>query len=246
VPATNFISGGVFSMGSLTGDADEAPVHCVTVGGFSLSACVTTQSEWLNTTGSLPALIRVRGPNLPVTEVSWYETLSYCNRLSEIEGLNPCYSRIGGRVDCDFSASGYRLPTEAEWEFACRGGLWSRGYRYSGGNDLSAVSWYVGNSDRQLHPVAQKQPNELGLYDMSGNVYEFCWDIYGRYGSESDTDPMGPPGAIDNPHRVIRGGNCFGLPHRHRCTARWKYQYMGFRHDFIGFRVARSADKDRP
>jgi len=133
--------------------------------------------------------------NRPVAGVDWYDAVEYCNWLSEEEGLSPCYSGKGKVTKCDFSANGYRLPTESEWEYAARGGRMSQRFIFSGSNNPDDVAWYGGNSGDGAHAVGQKEPNEIGLYDMSGNRYEWCWDWYtGNYYSESTAiDPKGPP-----------------------------------------------------
>jgi sulfatase modifying factor 1 len=133
--------------------------------------------------------------DLPVIHVDWYDVVAYCNWLSEEESLAPCYSGVGKNSTCDFSANGYRLPTEAEWEYAARGGRKSQGFTFAGSNNPDEVAWYDANSDDRPHPVGQKQPNELGLYDMSGNLFEWCWDWYGKdyYATSPASDPQGPP-----------------------------------------------------
>ena len=153
--------------------------------------------------------------NRPVIHVSWYDAIGYCNWLSEKEGLAKAYDKDGnlldgnGRTTRDITKiEGYRLPTEAEWEYAARGGHKSvEDYKYAGSNDLDRVGWYGdnwGEENLKTPPVGQKAPNELGIYDMSGNVWEWCHDGYGRYGSGSQTNPVGPSQAGSG--RVIRGG----------------------------------------
>ncbi len=144
--------------------------------------------------------------NTPVIEQTWYGAVEYCNWLSKEEGRTPVYRINGSSVTANWSADGYRLPTEAEWEYAARGGKKSRGYKYSGSNSAGSVGWYDENSGSKTHPVGQKQANELGLYDMSGNVREWCWDWYGDYSSGSQRDPRGPSSGS---RRVYRGGSWY-------------------------------------
>ena len=121
--------------------------------------------------------------NRPVILLNWYDAVKYCNWLSEQEGFTPVYEINGTNVSWNQSARGYRLPTEAEWEYAARGGSQSQGYKYAGSNDVDEVAWYWINAEYTSHPVKGKKANELGLYDMSGNVLEWCWDWYGGYSS---------------------------------------------------------------
>ncbi|MEW5814402.1 MAG: SUMF1/EgtB/PvdO family nonheme iron enzyme [Spirochaetota bacterium] len=163
------VEAGTFSLGSNAGASDEKPVHTVTISRpFYMSKYEVTQAQWRAVMGSNPSYFK--GDDLPVESVNWYEAVEYCNRLSRQEGLTACYSGSGASIRCDFSADGYRLPTEAEWEYAARGGQESRGYAYSGSNSAGGVGWYWNNSGGKTHPVGQKLPNELGLYDLSGNA----------------------------------------------------------------------------
>jgi formylglycine-generating enzyme required for sulfatase activity len=139
--------------------------------------------------------------------VSWQEAVEYCNKRSVKEGLTPAYSGSGNEIRCNLSASGYRLPTEAEWEWAARGGGKDPlEYTYSGSNSADAVAWYDGNSGNTTHPVGAKRPNSLGLYDMSGNVWEWCWDWFGSYSGNAQTDPTG---VASGSYRVLRGGGWY-------------------------------------
>ena len=199
----------------------------------------------------------------PVEKVSWYDAIVYCNILSIKEGLTPCYTIKGSTdpalwgtspastsaedyadwesVTCNFNANGYRLPTEAEWEYAARGGKagisdgsWE--YWYSGSNTKDDVAWYYDNSDRKTHEVGKKQANALGLYDMSGNVFEWCWDWYGGYPSGTE-DPAGPDTGSD---RVGRGGGC-GYGAQLCVVSYLGFNYPYLRHNNYGVRLVRSA-----
>ena len=128
----------------------------------------------------------------PVMEVTWYGAAEYANWLSAESGLTKVYTINGTSVTANWSANGYRLPTEAEWEYAARGGNASKGYLYAGSDNADEVGWHSSNSGQSTHPVGGKAPNELGLYDMSGNVWEWCWDWYGSYSSGSQSNPRGP------------------------------------------------------
>ncbi len=140
----------------------------------------------------------------PVMEVTWYGAAEYANWLSAESGLTKVYTINGTSVTANWSANGYRLPTEAEWEYAARGGNASNGYLYAGSDNAGEVAWYSSNSEQSTHPVGRKVPNELGLYDMSGNVWEWCWDWYGSYSSGSQSNPRGPDSGS---YRVNRGGS---------------------------------------
>jgi formylglycine-generating enzyme required for sulfatase activity len=175
-----------------------------------------------------------KGENLPVEQVSWFEAAEYCNRRSLKEGLTPAYRGSDNSITCDFSASGYRLPTEAEWEYAAKGGNKDlMTFTYAGGNSPDGVAWYDGNSGSTTHPAGTKQPNSLGLYDMSGNVWEWCWDWYSSsYSAGNQTDPMG---ASSGSGRVYRGGSWYSTAayarsaNRDHGTPPSRYFYLGFR-----------------
>jgi formylglycine-generating enzyme required for sulfatase activity len=233
------VEGGTFQMGDSRGDGygDERPVHYVTVSGFYLGKYEVTQREWRTLMGNNPSY--VKGDDLPVERVSWYDAVSYCNKLSVSKGLVPCYTIDGKRVTCDFTKNGFRLPTEAEWEYAARGGRFSGGFKFTGNSILDAVGWYDANSKKKTHPVGQKQGNELGLHDMSGNVWEWCWDWYGSYTVGGQTDPLG---ATTGYKRVVRGGSWHSSEKLARVSYRSSFDtdYGSFQYDG-GLRVAARA-----
>ena len=182
-----YVEGGTFTMGATSEqkkpDDDEKPTHRVSLSSFYIGKYEVTQALWKAVMGSNPS--RFEGDNLPVERVSWNDCQTFLRKLNAMTGKN------------------FRLPTEAEWEFSARGGNWSRGYQYSGSNVLSDVAWYYDNSGSKTHNVGTKAPNELGIYDMSGNVWEWCQDWYGVYDSSSQTNPTG---AIGWSFHVRRGG----------------------------------------
>jgi formylglycine-generating enzyme required for sulfatase activity len=183
-----FVEGGTFTMGATSeqgSDADdrEYPTHQVTLSSYYIGETEVTQALWQAVMGNNPSYYE--GDNLPVGSISYEDVQEFIAKLNRKTGKT------------------FRLPTEAEWEFAARGGNKSKGYKYSGSNNLNDVAWYDGNSNSKTHPVKTKQANELGLYDMSGNVYEWCSDWYGSYSSSSQTNPQGPNSGS---YRVLRGG----------------------------------------
>ena len=197
------VAGGTFQMGATSeqgSDAfdDEKPAHSVTLSDYCIGQTEVTQELWEAVMGSNPFYFK--GDNRrPVEKVSWDDCQEFIEKLNRLTGKN------------------FRLPTEAEWEYAARGGNKSRGYKYSGSNNPDAVAWYDDNSGSKTHPVAQKQSNELGLYDMSGNVWEWCQDWSGDYSSNSQTNPRGASTGGD---RVMRGGSWYNGVRRMRVSDR--------------------------
>jgi formylglycine-generating enzyme required for sulfatase activity len=193
-----------------------------------------TQKEWQEVMGNNPSYFK--GDNLPVEQVSWSDAVEYCNKLSLKEGLTPAYRGSGDSIVCDFNASGYRLPTEAEWEYAAKGGNKDYMiYEYAGGNNADSVGWYNGNSGNRTHPAGTKQPNSLGLYDMSGNVWEWCWDWYGNYSSGIQNNPTG---ASSGTSRVCRGGGWYFTAALARSALRGDFT-PSFWFYSVGFRLVR-------
>ena len=235
-----YIPGGSFQMGSdMYSDGDELPVHKVSVSPFYIGKYEVTQEQWKAVMGSGNNPSYFEGDSLPVENVSWYETVEFCNALSIKEGLEQVYT-IGeddgiAVVTADFSKTGWRLPTEAEWAYAARGGNQSEDYRFSGSNTPGDVGWYKSNSDYKTHPVGEKAANELGLFDMSGNVLEWCWDWYGSYGSEAS--PTGPDSGV---LRVTRGGGWNYSSSYMRSAAR-NYFLPSTRSIVLGFRLVRQV-----
>ncbi len=217
-PELVFVEGGTFQMGSSSGESDEKPVHSVTLSAFNIGKYEVTQAQWKAVMGSNPSYFS-GCDNCPVENVSWNDVQEFILKLNAQTGKN------------------YRLPTEAEWEYAARGGKQSRGYTYSGSNDLGSVAWYSDNSGSKTHAVGGKQANELGIYDMSGNVWEWCSDWYGNYNSYSETNPAG---ASSGQYRVLRGGSWFNNANFCR-TAFRAWARSGLQAHNYGFRLVLPA-----
>jgi sulfatase modifying factor 1 len=232
-----FVKGGDFKMGSSKGTRGEKLMHNVTVSSFYIGKFEVTQEEWKTVMVSNPSFRK--GNSCPIHFIDWFDAVEYCNKRSRMEGLTPCYTGNGANTICNFDANGYRLPTEAEWEYACRGGLQSRHYKFSGSNDANEVAWYEKNLIVYFQPVGQKKPNELGIYDMSGNVWEWCWDWYDfdYYKNSPAKNPKGPVSGI---RRIARSGSCFET--EDYLWSSYRFCYHPYRKAFhIGFRVVRTA-----
>ncbi len=238
------IPAGTFRMGS-RGREGESPVHEVALDSFWMDKFEVTQAEYERL--GLPCTSHFKGPNLPAEQVTWAQAAFYCNARSRDEGLQPCYDEATGT--CNFQADGYRLPTEAEWEYACRAGAEGD---FCFGNDqrsLGAHAWFADNADKATHPVGQKKPNAWGLYDMHGNVAEWCNDIFAKdyYQHSPSANPHGP---MDGKEYVLRGGAWKSSADALRSAARLS-ENPGFSdaclaRDAIGFRCVRNATKSTP
>lgn len=212
------VKGGVFTMGATSEQGDKAyirefPVHSVLLDDFCIGETVVTQGLWKAVMGDNPS--RFKGDDLPVEQVSWEDAQEFVKRLNHKTGRT------------------FRLPTEAEWEYAARGGKKSRGYKYSGSDNIDEVAWYKDNSGQRTHPVKEKKANELGLYDMSGNVWEWCQDWFGEYSGDAQFNPQGPSSGAD---RVRRGGGWRSLARSCRVSSRSNYA-LAHHYSGLGFRL---------
>jgi len=285
-PEMILVPGGSFTMGSTdVTDLDAMPVHQVTMDGFYLGKYEVTQALYWAVTGRNPSCFQgdsipegyTSCYNFPVERVSWFDAVEFCNELSVLEGLTPVYS-ISNKtpkeghpiseadVNINWKANGYRLPTEAEWEYAAKGGNGPGPYYiYAGSNDPHVVAWFNDNSPPEIdfnelnsdgkttimvkyagdshatfvwmHPVGLKAPNSLGFHDMSGNVWEWCWDLFGEYTNASLTNPKGPE---SGPGRTYRGGAYSYAGSSVLRIANRNFWLPYVANDVIGFRLARN------
>jgi len=231
------VPGGTYRRGSTDGNSDEKPVHQVTVPPFAMARYEVTQDLYQAVTGTNPSLFQQlsQAGARPVERVSWLQAVEFCNKLSARDGFSPVYTVGKSRVTQDLTRSGYRLPTEAEWEWAARGGQNSRELLFAGGNNPGVFAW----TDRKdgPQPVGGLAPNRLGIYDLSGNVWEWCWDWYGKYDAAPQTAPVGPDTGV---LKVGRGGSWRAAAWNARVTSR-SFDNPAARANILGFRVVRSA-----
>ena len=217
------VQGGTFTMGATSEQgtqdpgSNEYPTHKVTLSDYYIGETEVTQDLWICVMdGNDPAVHQ--GLQKPVENVSWNDCQTFIAELNRLTGEH------------------FRLPTEAEWEYAARGGAFHSGYKYSGSNEVDDVAWYCVNSDYSTHPVKQKQPNKLGIYDMSGNVHEWCFDVYGAYTAEAQTNPQGSNSSSDH---VIRGGAWLNTSNY--CRVSYRYCYcVTQKNEYLGLRLAMS------
>jgi len=234
------VPAGVFLMG--TDDTDHEwfshsrPVHEVRLDSFQLSVYEITQAQFEKVTGYNPSLMK-GDDSRPVDQVSWFDAAAFCNKLSELAGLMPCYDILNRT--CIFSRNGFRLPTEAEWEYACRAGTNTKYHTGNSESGLALAGWYRSNSEGTTHPVGRKVPNAWGLFDMHGNVWEWCNDWQRSYENCKNENPSGPSWGHS---RVLRGGGwhfpAVGCSSAYRHRAKPEYRLSA-----VGFRIARSFNK---
>ncbi len=232
------IPGGKFTMGDK--DEPDAPLHEVAVSPFYMDKHLVTQEQYQRVIGDNPS--RWKRDNNPVEQVRWSDAVKFCNARSRLEGLESCYNLE--TWECNFDANGYRLPTEAEWECACRAGAKTAYFLGDNPSQLADYAWFEKNSGGHPQPVGQKKPNAWGLYDICGNLWQWCNDFYGvdYYGQSPQQDPRGPK---EGDTRVVRGGAWKFSGDNSRCGYRYNenpgYVDVCFGYDIYGFRCVRVA-----
>ncbi len=235
------LPGGTFTMGDANGEIDETP-HKVTVSPFYMDVYEVTQINYMRLMDDNPS--RKKGKMNPVEQIRWSDAVKYCNARSKAEGLEQAYDLE--EWTCNFEANGYRLPTEAQWEYAARGGT-TTSYSFGATDkNIKQFAWFRDKVSGKPHPVGQRKPNPFGLHDMHGNLWEWCNDFYGveYYGNSPEKDPRGPE---SGEKKVLRGGS-FGSS-ANSCRSAYRnnedpaYTDACFGYDIYGFRCVRNADK---
>ena len=239
------LPGGSFTMGTNDASPDEGPAHQVTVSPFLMDKVEVTHEMFAAVQLPDPSHWQ-ENPKTPVERVRWRDAKAYCNERSRLEGLKPCYDEKTPEWDCDYLADGYRLPTEAEWEYAARAGTQTP-YACGSPDKLRQFAWYADNGEQKTHAVGQKKPNAWGLCDMDGNVSEWCEDVYdpSYYKQSPPVNPTGPANPGRDVKRVMRGGNWNAGADACRVTFR-RGERTGntdacFATDYCGFRCVRRA-----
>jgi formylglycine-generating enzyme required for sulfatase activity len=214
-PKMVMVEGGTFKMSPKENAVDPKTkkkiVYDITVSSFEMAKFEVTVADWKAYTSANKISMPARpswgwNDDYPMTNISWTDAIKYCNWLSKVNNLKPAYSKKDEKYICDFSADGYRLPSEAEWEYAAKGGNKSQNFAYSGSNDLEMIAWYANNSRKSPQEIGTKLANELGIHDMSGNVWEWCWNYYSPiyHLVERRDNPVGPD---RGDKRSVRGGS---------------------------------------
>ncbi len=228
---------GTFWMGSPEGEKgrhDDETRHKVQLAHpFLVAITPVTQAQWKAAMGENPS--HVTADDLPVENISWMDALEFCNRLSALEGLQPAYRKEGGRLIWDRKAAGFRMLTEAEWEYAARAGSTTR---FAGSNDADEVAWHWDNAEGQPQPVRSKKPNAWGLYDMSGNVWEWVWDVYSPYATDGTV--RNPAGLHSGTGRICRGGSWYSMLFDLRVSCRHRRARPSDRTHYLGLRIGRT------
>ncbi len=243
VPEMILVEGGDYYMGNHESQfLDEYPRHQVSLGSFYISKYEITIADYSKFSSMAGLPVSSGADNMPASEMTWEQAIMYCNWLSSVSGLQRCYEvdRTGKQIRVTYNkeANGYRLPTEAEWEYAARGGVKHSSYAYSGSDDAREVAWFTDNG-KQIHPVGELKPNALGIFDMSGNVKEWCWDYYSEsyYKLKVKDNPAGPEHGTT---RVVRGGSYNA--HFEMLRVNKRYYFMPDESDnTIGIRIVRSS-----
>ena len=247
IPETILVEGGTYRMGiNESKYFDEFPDHSVTLNSFYIGKYEVTTDEYKGFCRTAGFEMPVGDGKMAASNISWEEAILYCNWLSRVEHLDRCYRIKRDNklksfiVTFDKNANGYRLPTEAEWEYAARAGVNRKQYAFSGSDNADEVAWYAGSSN-MLHNVGELKPNDLGIYDMTGNVQEWCFDVYLEefYKKSPKENPICEKGALS---RVSRGGSFMDYEGSLRITKRF-YNLQNHKSETIGFRVARNAEK---